>query len=144
MLGLVIFLLVIQVVGGVYMFVRAADAGVPESNARATRLPEPVLLLHPVFGFAAIAVWGAYMLIGGDPLPWVTLGLLAAGSLLGAYLGLETMRPAPDPVAASPGDPAAARLAEKRIPLLAILLHGGLAGLILLCVLLVALGVGVD
>jgi len=122
--------------------VRAADAGVPESNARATRLPEPILLLHPVFGVSAIAVWLAYMLTDGEPLPWVTLGLLVAGALLGAFLGLQTMRPAPDPVAVSPRDPAAARLAEKRIPPIAILAHGGLALLILLCVLLAALGVG--
>jgi hypothetical protein len=72
----------------------------------------------------------------------VTLGLLVAGTLLGAYLGAQTMRPAPDPVATSPRDPAAARLAEKRIPIVAIMAHGGLALVILLCVLLVALGVG--
>jgi hypothetical protein len=142
MAGLVIWLLVIQLVGGVYMFTYTFDAGVPESTARATRLPDPVLLLHPVFGLSAILVWLAYMGTDASPLPWVTFGLLAAGGLLGAFMGLQTMRPAPDPVEVSPNDPAAARLAEKRIPLLAILMHGGLAGLILLCVLLVALGVG--
>ena len=142
MLGLVLGLLLVQAGGGLYMFVRAADAGVPESNARATRLPEPILLLHPTFGISALAVWLAYMRTDGEPLPWVTFGLLVVGSLLGAYLGLRTLEPAPDPVVASPGDPAAARLAEKRIPLIAILAHGGLALLILLCVLLAALGVG--
>jgi hypothetical protein len=142
MSGLVIGLLIVQALGGLYMFTYTADAGMPESNARNTRLPEPLLLLHPVLGLAAIAVWVAYMLTGGDPLPWVTLALLVLGTLIGAYLGAETMRPAPDPVAASPHDPGAARLAEKRIPILAIAAHGGLALLIDLCVLLVALGVG--
>jgi manganese efflux pump family protein len=141
--GLVIWLLVIQVGGGVYMFTYTLDAGMPESGARATRLPAPVLLLHPVFGLSAVAVWLAYMATDGAPLPWVTFGLLACGGLLGAVLGLLTVRPAPDPLEVSPHDPGAAQLAEKRIPDLAIALHGTLAVLILVCVLLVALGVGV-
>jgi hypothetical protein len=93
--GLVIWLLVIQVGGGVYMFTYTLDAGMPESGARATRLPAPVLLLHPVFGLSAVAVWLAYMATDGAPLPWVTFGLLACGGLLGAVLGLLTVRPRP-------------------------------------------------
>lgn len=134
-------LLLVQMIGGLYLIMFVADAGVATSNARKTRIPDPVVFFHPFVGVAAAVVWVAWLATHGDPLPWVTLGILAFGTAMGAYMGLKTHAPAPDPVAVSPADPAAARIAEKRIPAVALAAHGGLALGLLLCVLLVALGV---
>jgi hypothetical protein len=134
--------LVVQLLGGLYLLSFTADAGVPESTARRTRLSDPVLLTHPALGLVSVVVWIAWLNTHGDPLPWVALATLGLGALLGGYMGIQTRRPAPDPVAVSPHDPAAARYAEKRIPQPAALAHGALATVILVCVLLVALGVG--
>ena len=134
--------LVVQVLGGLYLISYTLDAGTPEGDARRTRLPDPVLFVHPILGGVSVVVWIAWLASGGEPLPWVVpLGTLLVGAALGAFMGVRTRQPAPDPVEVSPHDPAAARLAEKRIPHVAILAHGGLALLIIVCVLLVALGV---
>jgi hypothetical protein len=138
----VIGLLVVQALGGLYMLTFTADAGMAESNARATRLPDPALLIHPLFGLIGVVLWLVWLEVDDKGFAWATLVSLVLGTAVGAFLGHRTLAPAPDPVSVSPGDPAAARYAEKRIPLLALAAHGGLALLILLLVLLVCLGVG--
>jgi hypothetical protein len=134
-------LLAVQLLGGLYLLMFVADAGVAGSTARRTRIPDPVVFWHPFVGATAAVVWVAWLFTHGDPLPWVALGILVVGSALGGYMGALTHAPAPDPVEANPADPAAARLAEKRIPSVAMLAHGGLALVLMISVLLVALGV---
>lgn len=133
-------LLVVQGLLGMYLFSFTTDAERPESNARRTRLPSPLLVVHPLIAGIGVIVWILWLTRGGDALPWVMLGILLVGGSIGSVLGIKTLRKAPDPVAVSPADPAEARLAEKRIPLPAIAAHGLVALTLIVCVLVVALG----
>lgn len=123
------------------MLTFVSDAGVPTSTARASRLPDPVVLLHPTLALAAVGLWITWMATDERGVAWAGVATLLLGAAIGAFMGLRTLQPAPEPYDVSPDDPAAGRLAEKRIPLIAILGHGGLALLIILLALLAALGV---
>lgn len=134
-------LLLVQALLGMYLFSFTDDAGRPESNARRTRLPHPLLFIHPIIGGVGIVVWVVWLTQGNEALPWVTLGILLLGASIGGLLGLKTLQKAPDPAAVSPDDPAEARLAEKRIPFPARALHSLIALTLIVCVLIVAIDV---
>lgn len=143
MSGYVMAMFVVQVFGGLYLLSFVAGAGQKRSSARATRLPDPVVLTHGGLGITATALWILYLLTGAQGLAWATFAALAVGASLGVFMFLKTARGAP--VLEEPaGSRADVRVAEKQIPGIALAAHGTLAIALLVCTLLVALGVGVD
>lgn len=139
--GYVMAMLVFQVFGGLYLLTFVAGAGQKRSTARATRLPDPVVLTHGGLGITATVLWILYLVTGARGFTWATFAVLAAGAAFGVFMWLKTARGAP--VVAEPaGSPADVRVAEKQIPGIAIAAHGALALALLVCTLLVALEVG--
>jgi len=136
----VIGLLIFQLLGGAYLLSFVLGAGQRLSNARATRLPDPVVFLHPSMALATTGLWVLWMATWDRGWAWAALAavLLTVGG--GLFLFLRTKqggemldRPA--------ADPADVRVAEKQIPGLAIAGHGLFAVTLVVCMLLVALGV---
>ena len=140
MSGFVMGMLVVQVLGGLYLLSFVARAGQEWSNARATRLPDPVVMAHAGVGIAVTGLWVVVLVSGMTGLAWVAFAALCVGAALGVTLWLKTARGAP--VRETPGgSPADARVAEKQIPGIALVGHGALALALLVSALLVALGV---
>ncbi len=125
---------------GAYMWTLTADAGRPESNARATRLPSLLLFLHPLVGLSGFASWLAYVYSDASRLAWVALGFLLVGALIGDVLVVRTLRRSRETHRTVAGQDIADRTyAEDRIPRAAIAAHGALALTTIALVLAVAL-----
>ncbi|MEV5003601.1 hypothetical protein [Nocardioides sp. LML1-1-1.1] len=145
---LVTFLFVFQLLVGSYMYGSVLGAGQWSSNARATRIPDLVAFVHPLAAVVTLAIWVGFMVSDRTGFAWATFVALLLTASGGAVMGVKTMRgsayvdrPARNQGVLEPGDPAEIRVAEKQIPSLAILLHGGTFVLLALGTLLVALGV---
>ena len=145
---LITLLFVVQILLGAYMYSFVLGAGQMGSNARATRIPDPVAFVHPVGAGLTLVSWFIHLGTGADGFVWVTFTLLLLTASAGLVMALVTLRgkrlvdrPAAHQVVLVPGSPAEIRVAEKQIPPLALALHGlGFAAL-LCTTLLVALGV---
>ena len=140
MSNFVMGLLLAQLLGGIYLMTFLWGAGQRSSNARATRLPDALVFVHPVLALAATSLWLVWMFDGERGWAWatfVTLLLTAAG---GTVLFLKT-RTGGRVLDVPAADPADVRVAEKQIPPIADHLHGLMGTVLVVCVLLVALGV---
>lgn len=140
MSNLVMGLLVIQLVGGAYLFSFVMSAGQRHSSARATRLPGLMVFVHAVLGVAAVGLWVAWLETGEPAIAWTTLAslLLSVGGGLLMFARTAGHDETIDRPMAT--DPADVRVAEKQIPASALMAHGGLALVLVVLVLLVALG----
>lgn len=137
-------LLVVQLILGGYQFSFVADAGRPESSARASRLPDLAVFGHIVTGIATTLVWIVWLSTDQRAIPWIAVGTLALGASVGLFMARRTIGK-PTIVSADAvryPDRADVVAAEKRIPGVAMALHGTVATLMFVLVLLVALGVG--
>ena len=141
---------ILTAVGGAYLFSFTVGANREESTARASSLPPLMLFLHPLLALAGLGVWIGYLYSGEEGLPWVALALLVLTALLGGLLHLRTARrtkvhvpslQSPDLTPAENAEANRTRV-EDRMPRPVIHLHGALAGITLLLVLLEALDVG--
>ena len=143
----VLALLIIQLLGGAYLFTFTTNAGRPESNARATRLSSPILAFHALAAGSAVVSWLGWMGTGEVAAAWATfvILLLAAGG--GTLMTLKTvakpsvLEPDERPGGERPSvtDPADVLVAEKQMPLAVILMHGVIAAALIGSVLYVAL-----
>lgn len=138
MSNLVMGLLVLQVVGGVYLFSLTASTGQAASNARATRLPSLLVFGHSLLGLLAPALWLAWLLTHAQGWVWATLVSLLSSVAGGLVMLAKTVR-GPAAVDRPAADPADVRVVEKQIPHAALVGHGGLAALIVVCVVAVGL-----
>jgi hypothetical protein len=153
MAGFILGLYIVTALGGTYLWAFTTGVGRPESVARSSSLPPLVLFVHPLVGLAGFSVWLAYVYHGGQALPWVAFVLLVVGAVLGDVLLVRTLKPRESALrgAVPPeqdrghtlveNEQANARLAEDLMPRPVIVMHGVLAGVLMLLVLLVALGV---
>jgi hypothetical protein len=132
---------IVQLLVGAYMFTFVLGAGQLNSNARATRIPDPIAVVHPLAAGGTFLLWVIYLLTDERAFAWATFVALLLTASGGAVMALKTLRGRPV-VNRPAADPADVRVAEKQIPKAAIVLHG-LTFLVLLAgTLLVALGVG--
>jgi hypothetical protein len=138
---LVMGLLVVQVVGGGYMFMSHASSGSQHSTARASRLPAIVVFGHALLGVAAPVFWIGYLVDGSTWIAWTTLGSLLL-SVAGGLFMLSRTAGHSDTLAQPAADAADVRVVEKQIPKSVLVAHGGTAALLVVLVLLEALGVG--
>ena len=139
MSNLVMGLLVVQLVGGAYLFSFVLGAGQRHSTARATRLPGLMVFVHAVLGVAAAGLWVAWLETGVAAIAWTTLGSLLL-SVGGGLLMFARTAGHEETIERFATDPADVRVAEKQIPAVALLGHGLLALVLVVLVLLVALG----
>ncbi|WP_435771141.1 hypothetical protein [Nocardioides sp. SYSU DS0651] len=139
---LVMFLLVVQVLVGMYLYSFVLGAGQKNSNARATRIPDLVAVLHPAAAGSTVVLWILYLVSGETGFAWATLGVIVATAALGGFMSLKALTgraTVDDRPAAEPAD---VRVAEKQIPGLVARFHGLTFAVMAVLILLVALGVG--
>lgn len=134
----VMALFLIQVLGGLYQIGILMASSSPSSPARATRLPDLLVFSHGLLGFLAAGLWAGRIITGDDAYAWATLAVLVLSVAGGAAMFAKTA-PASETLDRPVADPADARVAEKRIPPSVLLGHGLGAGLLVICVLVVAL-----
>jgi len=131
-------LFVVQLLLGGYLFSFTLGQGREDATARATRLPSPVLALHPLAGLAAAACWFAVLVTDARPMAWITLGLLVVAALGGAFLAARTLLRPPRLEGVVSDDPADTMVIEKQMPTIAIGTHGLVAVVLLASVAWVA------
>jgi hypothetical protein len=154
MAGFILGLWIVQAFGGAYMWSYTTGAGRPESPARLSALPAWALFLHPLIGVTGLVIWIAYLYSDEETLTWVALGGLVAGALVGDLLASRTLRsrrhvavygavPGSVDTVRSGDDAELANSTrvEDLIPRPVIVVHGLLAGLLIVLVLLQALGI---
>lgn len=124
-----------------------AHGGLRRVRTRVTGMPPVTIISHFVLAVAGLAVWIAFVATGVSVLAWIAVGLI----LPAAGLGMATLVAAPpEPAAnarpASSGRPLATRTAvaaapaRVRMPVTVIAVHGVLATVTILLVLLAAIG----
>ncbi|MEU7747354.1 hypothetical protein [Nonomuraea sp. NPDC049158] len=102
---------------GIYLlYLWLSGGGLRQQAAKVTRFPVTLIFSHPVLGVSALVCWVAFLLTGNRTLAWTAFVVLAAAALLGFVMFTRWL-----------GAGRHARGAERRFPLLAVLLHG-LAG----------------
>lgn len=145
---LVTGLFVVQLLVGGYLFSFVLGAGQRASNARATRIPDPAAVAHPLAAVVTVACWLICLATDERGFAWVCFGLLLATAAGGLFMAFRTVtggptvdRPGRRQGVLDPGDPAEIRVAEKQIPTAALVLHGTTFLVLLIGTLLVALGV---
>jgi hypothetical protein len=136
---LVMMLLVVQVVGGAYLFGAVASAGSAASTARASRLPPFLVFGHAMLGLAAPTLWVGWMVTDATPVVWVTLASLLL-SIAGGLVMLARTAGRSETLDQPASDPADVRVAEKHIPKPVLAGHGLLAAVLVGLVLAVGLG----
>jgi hypothetical protein len=116
---------------GSYLLVRWVAAGRRRGHGRASRGAPTVLIAHASLAVSGLGIWTAFLSAGIADLAWLAVGLI----LVVAGLGMATLVTGlPEPRAGGSGRPAAQVLAAG--------LHGVLATLAILLVLLAAVGAG--
>lgn len=148
MAELILGLWILQALLGAYMWSFTLGVGRPESTARVSSLPAPILFLHPFLALTGLVIWVAYLYSDAHALTWVAFGVLLVVAGLGDVMALRTFRHRRDqergavPPRLDPGHTAAETavanqtIAEKQIPVPVILLHG-LNGLTIIALVLV-------
>ncbi|HEY2550165.1 MAG TPA: hypothetical protein VGI64_06275 [Streptosporangiaceae bacterium] len=135
----------ITAAGGFVLLVTWLSGGGARGRAEGTsRLPVPVIFGH--FGLAAIGliVWIVFVVGKSSAVAWTGFVILLPVALLGFVMLVRWIpsyraRAAAVPAAAGPGTPGAAT-AEQRFPVPVVLLHGLLAVVTLILVLVAAIG----
>jgi hypothetical protein len=102
---------------GVYLlYLWLSGGGLRQQATKVTRFPVTLIFSHPVLALSALTCWMAFLITGSRLLAWTAFGVLAVAALLGFTMFTRWL-----------GTGRHARGAERRFPLLAVLLHG-LAG----------------
>jgi hypothetical protein len=125
--------LVTAVLGAVMLVRWAARGGLRGSgdrSGRPTRLPPALVFGHFLLAAAGLVVWIAYLVVGGAALVWLAFGLLVLVAVLGDVMFLRWWRSRREPTP------------ESGLPVAAVYLHGLVAVVTVVLVLLVGLGIG--
>lgn len=123
---------IVTAFGGLYLWTFTTDAGLDEPGSLPSDLPPSLLFLHPLLALTGLGLWIGHHFTRGDVLPWVAFADLLLTVLVGEVLLARTLR------RSRAGRPRA----EDRMPRPAIVVHGLLAGVTVLVVLLAALDLG--
>jgi manganese efflux pump family protein len=111
---------------------RARDAG-------ASRFPPGLIFGHFLLAATGLVLWIIYVITDADALTWVALAILAVVAALGFTMVVRWRQ---DRVAVGAGAANPAPPPEQHFPVAVVYLHGLLAVVTLVLVLLTALGVG--
>lgn len=133
-------LFLVQILLVVYQFTYTTDAGRPDSNARATRLPPLLVLGHVLLSIVAALLWMGWKAYANDGFAWATFIVAAVAGLLGALIMQRAMF-SPAQVDSASGDPADALTVESRIPPISMVLLSVITVALLVFTLLTAVGV---
>lgn len=134
-------LFVVQCLLVAYQLSFVMDAGRPESNARASRIPDGMALGHLFFTVLATGVWLGWKTFGDRGFAWVAFALALLAAAIGAVIAERSMAMPAEIDAPSDRDPADLRTAESRIPDIALLVGGVIHIVLVVLTFLVALGV---
>jgi hypothetical protein len=132
---------IVTAVGGAYMMGILLRTGRPEAPALTTHLHSTTVFAHMTVAGLGLVTLIVYIAYGDEGMAWGTLVVLAVAALIGGAMFLVWTRDRhgdPDVVAHNKR-----RLVEQQLPSAAVHTHGALAFATLICVLLLALGVGV-
>jgi hypothetical protein len=134
------------ILAGLYMLtVWLIENDVTGRDTAPSHLPAPVIFTHLLLALTGFGVWVAYLILDREVLAWTAFGLLAMIVLLGLTMFARWIPvyqgPAP-PSQPQPSGGALAVPAEGNFPLAVVAIHGLLAGITVVLVLLSALGVG--
>ncbi|MEU4228127.1 hypothetical protein AB0F17_27870 [Nonomuraea sp. NPDC026600] len=99
---------------GIYLlYLWLSGGGLRQQATKVTRFPVTLIFSHPVLALSALTCWMAFLITGSRLLAWTAFGVLAVAALLGFTMFTRWL-----------GTGRHARGAERRFPLLAVLLHG--------------------
>ena len=130
---------IMTAVGGLYMAGIALYGRRNEAGQTTSNLPSAAIFGHGFLALAGLAAFAVFMGMGGDIFGWSIVGLLVLVFLGGAAMFLvwtKDRHGAPAKVAANKE-----RLSEQQIPSAVVHLHGALAALTMVAVVLTVLGV---
>lgn len=115
---------------GIYLlYLWLSGGGLRQQAAKVTRFPVALIFSHPTLAVSALACWVAYLVTGNKALAWAAFGVLGCAALLGFTMFTRWL-----------GAGRHARGAERRFPVLAVVLHG-LAGVATFVLVLLAAAV---
>jgi hypothetical protein len=130
----VMAMLVVQVLGGAFLFASVSTTGSRSSTARATRLPPLVVFSHAMLGLLAPALWIAYLRYGSTALVWSTLVSLLLSTGGGLFMLARTLGHS-DRLDQPANDPADVTVIEKQVPKSVLAGHGLVAAILIVGVL---------
>lgn len=136
---------VITALGGfVLLGTWISHGGLKQQQSGTTRFPAPVIFGHFALAAAGLVLWIIYVLVDSDALAWVAFLVLLPVAVLGFTMLLRWLPSyrARSAVVAGGASDAAEVPAERHLPVAVVVLHGLLAVVTVILVLLVALGVG--
>jgi len=136
-----LILWIMTALGGLYMAGIAMRPGRNPTGEVDTHLPSLALFGHGFLALFGLAAWTVWMAMRGDVFGWAIVGLLglvvAGGGLM--FLVWWKDRRGPEAAVAARRE----KLAEQSIPSAAVHLHGALATLTVIAVVVAVLGIGV-
>ena len=137
---------IITALGGAVLLVTWLSRGGPRAHdTGASRFPPGLILGHFLLAATGLVIWIIYLITDADALTWVALAILVVVAGLGLTMVTRWRQ---DRVAVAAGGTGAApgtevsRPPEQHFPVAVVYLHGLLAVVTVVLVLLTALGVG--
>lgn len=134
-------LFVVQFLLVAYQLSFVMDAGRPESNARASRVPDGMALGHLLLAGVATGLWLGWKTFGDRGWAWTAFAVAVLVALIGFGISQRAMLEPPEVSTATDRDPADVRTAESRIPEIAQIVLGLISVALAVLTFLVALGV---
>jgi len=127
--------------GFVLLTIWLSRGGMRQQREAGNRIRTPLIMSHFLLAAGGLVVWIVYLISGKKALAWIALAGLAVVALLGFTMLSIWLRRRQGSVATAeattPGTPA-----EQHFPVPVVVLHGLLAVVTLVLVLLTAAGVG--
>ncbi|MEU7000508.1 hypothetical protein [Nonomuraea sp. NPDC046570] len=123
--------LITAMVGIYLLYLWLSGGGMRQQAAKVTRFPAALIFSHPMLALSALACWIVHLVTGSRVMAWVAFAVLATSALLGFTMFTRWL-----------GAGRHAKGAEKRFPLIAVVLHG-LAGVTTFVLVLLAAAVAI-
>ncbi|GII92048.1 hypothetical protein [Sinosporangium siamense] len=121
--------LVTATVGVHLLYLWLTGGGLRQQAAKVTRFPTTLVFSHPTLAVTALGAWIAYLITFDRLLAWVAFGVLTVSALLGFTMFTRWL-----------GGGRHAKGAEKRFPVVSVVLHGCAGVTTFILVLLSAVG----
>jgi hypothetical protein len=137
---------ILTALGGAVLLARwLGGGGLRDRAAGASRFPPGLIFGHFLLAAVGLVLWIVYVAVDAEALTWVAFVILLVVALLGFTMFARWLQGRRTGVAAGEGTSVGAGGApEQQFPVPIVALHGLLAAVTLVLVLLVALGVGGD
>jgi hypothetical protein len=129
--------------GAVLLWTWLSRGGLRERSAGASQFPPGLILGHFLLAAVGLVLWIVYLAVDAEALTWVAFIILLVVALLGLTMVIR-WRQGRRAAVATTGGPSAGGPPEQHFPVPVVYLHGLLAVITLVLVLLTTLGVGGD